>query len=601
MNAIEFIEHLHPFDTLAQNELDRVTAAIEQKKYPSGSSILEQGGPASQYLYVIYRGSVKLQRDERSLQILEEGEFFGFPSMLSQKAPSADVVADEDVSLFLIPETIFQSLIDNNGFAEFFIKSLSHRLQQLSNLGPSATSESLISPVKSLIARSLVSVGPNTTILATTKLMSEARVSCVIVESDPPGIVTDRDLRSRVLAKGLSVETEISQVMTQPVKSIPADTPLYNALLFLFEEGIHHLPITDRGQIAGVVTTTDLLRYQAQSPFYLLKRLETLDGSAESLAAYAPKLVQTVQSLFDSGLNAIQIGRVVSSLNDTLLRRLLKLAEKKFGPPPTPFAWLVFGSEGRSEQVLLTDQDNALVYLDDTPAAKTYFAQLAEYTINGLIQAGFPPCPGGYMATNWCYPLNHWLKLFNEWVQTPQPQAILEAAIFFDFRVVHGTLSIDPVEQIVIQSGEYDLFLAQLARAALYFRPPLGFFGRIRQKDGFVDLKEGGIAPIVGLARVYALEHGSQSRATLDRLQDAVSTGSLSEQGAENLAETFRFLQWLRLRSQLVKINSNQELDNKIRLENLSHLEKRYLKDAFLAIHEIQESAEMRFRLTMLG
>ncbi|HRV90788.1 MAG TPA: DUF294 nucleotidyltransferase-like domain-containing protein [Anaerolineae bacterium] len=601
MNAAEFVEHLHPFDTLPHSELNQILNSIEQKEVISGTRILEQGGAISQYLHIILQGSVKLQRDDKTLQVLEEGEFFGFLSILSQDAPTADVIANENVSLLLVPETVFRTLVNKNGFAEFFLRSLSDRLQRLLVFDSPLADDSLVSPVKSLLARSLVSAAPHTTVHEIAQLMQEAGVSCIIIQSEPPGIITDRDLRNRVLAEGRSGETAVSEVMTRPVKSVPSDTPLYRALVFLYEERIHHLPLTDRGQITGVVTTTDLLRQQAQNPFYLLKRLETIDGTAESLATYAPKLVQTVRSLFKNGLNAIQIGRVVSSLNDTLVRRLLDLAEKKYGPPPTPFAWLVFGSEGRHEQVLLTDQDNALIYLADTPEAKRYFSTLSEYVINGLIQAGFPPCSGGYMATNWHFPLDEWVKLFKGWVQSPKPQAIMEAAIFFDFRIVHGTLSLDSIEDIIIESGEYDLFLAQLARAALNFRPPLGFFGRIRQKDGLVDLKEGGIAPIVGLARVYALEAGSQSRSTIDRLEDAAHAGSLSQQGAETLAETFRFLQWLRLRGQLDEITSKREPDNKIRLDQLSHLEKRYLKDAFLAIREIQESAELRFRLAMLG
>ncbi|MCB0211810.1 MAG: cyclic nucleotide-binding/CBS domain-containing protein [Anaerolineae bacterium] len=601
MNVVEFIEHLHPFDYLTPQELDQVAADLIQKEYFGDSLILEQGGETSQYLYVIRHGSVKLQRDGRAIQVLEEGELFGFPSMLSHNPPSSNVITDEHTSLLLIPEAIFRKLLHNEEFAEYFNKNLSGRLQKLATPDARPAEDSLTSPIRALMVHSLVSVAPDTTVLATTQHMREAHVSCVIVESDPPGIVTDRDLRNRVLAQGLSTNIEIGQVMTQPVKSVPADMPLYSALLVLFEEGIHHLPVTDHGDIIGLITTTDLLRHQAQSPFYLLKRLETLDGSAKSLATYAPQLLQTVQGLFDSGLNAIQIGRVVSSINDTLLRRLLVLAEETFGPPPTPYTWLIFGSGGRSEQILLTDQDNALVYLEESPEARTYFSRLAEYVTNGLLQAGFPPCPGGYMATNWCYPLHHWQALFEEWIQAPKPQAILEAAIFFDFRAVHGTLSLDSIEKLILESGEYDLFLAHMARTAVRFRPPLGFFGRIRQKDGFVDLKEGGIAPIVGLSRVYALECGSQSRATIDRLEDAVNAGSLSEQGAENLAETFRFLQWLRLRSQLEEANSHRKLDNKIRLENLSYLEKRYLKDAFLVIHEMQESAELRFRLAMLG
>ncbi|MCB0154613.1 MAG: cyclic nucleotide-binding protein, partial [Anaerolineae bacterium] len=315
----------------------------------------------------------------------------------------------------------------------------------------------------------------------------------------------------------------------------------------------------------------------------------------ETLSQYSLEIAGTVEMLYKSGLDVGQIGRVIASLNDALIRRLLRLAENELGPPPTPYAWLVFGSEGRMEQLLLTDQDNALVYLADTAEARRYFDELTRRVVDNLIEAGFPPCRGGYMATNWHQPLATWQKQFNGWIHTPDPKALLEVGIFFDFRAVHGELSVEPLEQIITEAKESGIFLAHLTHAAMEFRPPLGFFSRIRtEDDGQVDLKAGGIAPVVSLARIYALEAGGRTRSTLERLTAAHQAGKLSQAGAETLLETYRFLLKLRLRDQLETMKQGQAPDNKIRLEALSQVEKRHLKEAFRAIREMQDATAHR-------
>jgi len=253
------------------------------------------------------------------------------------------------------------------------------------------------------------------------------------------------------------------------------------------------------------------------------------------------------------------------------------------------------------EQALLTDQDNALAYAEESPEARRYFAELAEYVVDGLIQAGFPPCPGGYMATHWRKPISEWQKLFQHWVETPTPQELLEAQIFFDFRKVYGELSLEALEKIVANSGEQRIFLAYLARASLQLRPPIGFLRRIKEEDGGVDIKKGGIAPIVSLARVYALEAGSLAKGTVERLKAAAHKNKLSQEGAETLIEAFGFLMRLRLRQQLTSLRQGLPPNNKIQLERLSTLERRHLKEAFLHIREMQESMSHRFHADWLG
>lgn len=449
--------------------------------------------------------------------------------------------------------------------------------------------QNLSLPVKHLIKRAPVFIDAGATISEAARAMQDAHIGSVLVADDPPGIITDRDLRGRVLAAGLGSDTPVRQVMTRPIKTLDSDAPVFDALRLMLEENIHHLPLVEEGKIVGLVSSTDLLNLQASSPFYLRRTLEDLEHRTE-VVNYSRELSTIVQTLFRGGLNAVQIGRIVSSLNDSLVKRLVKIAERDLGPAPADFAWIVFGSEGRFEQTLLTDQDNALVYGEESEAARPYFKALSERVVNGLIEAGFPPCAGGFMATRWCKPLQEWQRLFNGWVRTPKPQALLDATIFFDFRAVAGGLGLAPLEEILAASRAEKLFITHMMSDALVFRPPLGFFNRIRTRDGRVDLKKGGLQPIVCLARTAALAAGSQERSTLERLAVAGRSGAiLTQKDVKELAEAFQFLSHLRLRRQLIALENNQPVDHTVDLDSLSIFERRRLRDAFVTIQRIQD------------
>ncbi|MGH7796121.1 MAG: DUF294 nucleotidyltransferase-like domain-containing protein [Candidatus Binatia bacterium] len=443
-------------------------------------------------------------------------------------------------------------------------------------------------PVKYLLKRPPVFVEPGATVVQAARTMREALIGSVLVADDPPGIVTDRDLRGRVLAAGLGPETPVRQIMSRPLKTLDSDAPVLAALHLMLEENIHHLALVEEGKIVGLISSSDLLQHQASNPLYLRRTVEMLETPAK-LAHYSREVAGMVETLFRGGVGAVQIGRIVSSLNDALIKRLVDLAERDLGPAPTNFSWIVFGSEGRLEQALLTDQDNALVYGEESETARVYLAALAERVVNGLIQVGFPPCAGGFMATRWCKPIEQWRSLFARWVRTPEPQALLDAAIFFDFRPVAGALSLAPLDEILAAAGSEKAFVAHLAEAALA-RPPLGFFNRIRSDDGRVDVKKGGLAPIVGLARAAALGVGLLERSTLERLATAGKSGALlSQDDASALAEIFQFLLQLRLRQQLAALQANRPLDHNVHLSALSTLERRHLKEAFVLIRRIQD------------
>jgi len=371
--------------------------------------------------------------------VLEEGECFGHPSLIGKTSPHVDVVAAEDTLIYQVPGDSFDRLMPVPEFAQFFLVDLSERLRQTSASRPLPLGRELGTPVGRQLGATPVSVPCETTVGDAARLMREKRISSVLVECEPPGILTARDLRSRVLAEGRGPETKVGEVATRPMRTISADATLFETLVFMLEHHLHHAPLERDGHVIGIVTDTDLLRLYMKTPM--------------------------VETMVWGGLTAAQVGPVASRLNDALVARFLRIAESELGPPPVPYAWILFGSEGRMEQTLLTDQDNAIVYADAEGAHDACFKDLAERTVRALMAAAFPPCPGGFMATNWRRPLSSWVALFREWVEKPEPRALVEALNFFDFRAVHGALDLAVLDDLLLRAGREQLFMAHFARA----------------------------------------------------------------------------------------------------------------------------------------
>ncbi len=595
-----FLPRHPPFDRLQPNLLERVLERLEVTYVPRGEAVMRRSDPENRNLFVVRKGAVRLERDGLLLQVLEEGEVFGYPSLLAGGPPSTDVVAEEDSLLFRIPGDVFHRLMEEREFADFFVAGLASRLRRAAQSESPLLSGDLSTPVADLVTRAAVFVRPEATVAEAARAMTREGVSSILVSGRPLGIVTDRDLRRRVLARGRPADTPVSRVMSRPLRTLPAGTAVFEALVAMLENSIHHLALVEGDEVLGVVTDSDLLRHHHRSPIYLLSRVEKME-SAETFPDYSGQLSGMVEVLFRGSLDAVEIGRIVSSVNDAAASRLLRLTERELGEPPCAYAWIVFGSEGRREQALLTDQDNALVYADDSDEARRYFADLAERVVGGLIRLGIPPCPGGFMADRWHHPLAVWLERFSGWLGEPEPQALIDAANFFDFRSVHGELSLAPLDEVIAEARSQRSFLAHMAKNALEFRPPIGLFRQIRERSGAVDLKRGGIIPVVSLARLFALEGQVLARSTVDRLAAAAAAGSLSAEGAETLSEAFRFLLRLRLGHQLEAVREGRPADNSVPLDDLSHLTRRHLKEAFLAIREIQEAVSLRYGTAMLG
>src|SRR5512137_1224715 len=410
LDPVAFVRSTPPFDSLPQELFDGAAKSLEVIYHPAGTKLVTVGEDPLKHLYVIRKGAVRLERAGQTLQVLEEGETFGYTSLITGKA-TLDGIVEEDLLAYRIPGQEFNRLLADARFAGHFAAGLATRLESSLEHSPVATFRvDLMAPVESLVRRSAVWVEEGATVGDAARVMVGERVSSVLVRGETPGIVTDRDFRMRVLAQGLGPATPVARILSRPVRSVESTMPVHEAWAVLLEANVHHLPVMRDGEFLGVLTDTDLLKHTSQGPVAVLRLVDRLPGR-ESLPGYSRKVTEMVAALLAGGLNPVVIAGFVAQLNDTLMRRILHWAEADLGEPPVPYAWLALGSEGRQEQTLLTDQDNALVFAD---RANT-----------DLAAAGFPRCPGGYMARNHCGTLSEWREKFAGWVGDPSAQAVL--------------------------------------------------------------------------------------------------------------------------------------------------------------------------------
>ena len=370
------------------------------------------------------------------------------------------------------------------------------------------------------------------------------------------------------------------------------------------QKHIHHLPVTESNQLKGMVTVTDLMNNEGQNAVNITSVIHkaTSVGELTEISSMIPKLQIRMAKL---GTTADHVGKSISAITMAFTIRLIEMAEKLLGPPPVPYAWLAAGSQARQEQFAHSDQDNALIISNDLkPEHNLWFKDLATFVSDGLAACGFIYCPGNVMATNpqWCQTQKQWSQYFAQWINTPEPKALMHCSTFFDLTTVYGdSRLLEQVKTKMLQTTKRStLFIAHLSRNALNLRPPLGFFRDFvliqnGENKATLDLKHNGIAPIVDLARIYALSEGIATVNTIERLKQAAGTPSLSKSSAANLIDAYEFLSMLRMMHQAKKLQLGQQPNNYLSPKDISKLEREHLKDAFKVIKTLQDSRQSTY------
>jgi len=564
-----------------------------------------------QQLHWLVSGSVSLLDGQQQPVItMYPGELFGLQA--DGLAGVEESQAQTDSALVSMERALVETLQAELPALSLLLPGGSGSAPSRSRGAPVGTDPALnlmTTPVRSLIKRAPITLPPHTSIRDAAKLMSEQRVSSVlIVEQDHLfGVVTDRDLRNRVIAAGMDSARPIMDIATLAPMSIDVQNPAFDALLLMARHNIHHVPVLDGQRIVGMITATDLTEQHSTSAVYLAGDIYK-QSTVEGLQRASAKIKRLQQSLAAAEASAYSTGHIITAITDAITTRLLQLGEAQLGPAPVDYVWVAAGSQARNEQTAKSDQDNCMVLDDSFDEAQhgAYFKALSQFVCDGLDACGYIYCPGEMMAMTdtWRQPRQRWADYFARWTGQPDPKSLMLTCVFFDMRAIHGNTSLlDGLRSDVLKRTQGNsIFLAYMVGNALSHTPPLGMFKGIStirsgEHKGKIDLKHTGVVPIVDLARVYALAGGDASVNTHDRLMSAAAGGAISEQSARDLRDALEFLAFTRIQHQARQIAKGEAPDNYLNPDDISNFERTQLKDAFTVVQALQSVLGQRFRM----
>lgn len=599
----DFLAHHSPFDQLPSPVLEQLPRSISIRYLRRGTAFPPQDTQDA-FLYLICTGAVELRHQDAVLiDKLAEGDLYA-ASCLPNDFTHLIGITVEDTLLYLLPCAHFNKLCQEHPqFKHHFTASAHARIRQ------ARQQDTLLQlKVSELISRKPISVPPQTSIRQTAQIMSQERVSAMLIldQGTLCGIVTDRDLRNRCLAAGMDPEQPIADIMTTTLTQIAPNTPAFEALIQMTRYNIHHLPVVGQKGVEGLITDTDFMRYQSTHSIYLVGDIDRAHQLSD-LEDIGKRLPELQAHLIKNGASVQHLGQAMAAITDALTAQLIRFYQAEHGTEPIPFTWLAIGAHARYEQTAYSDQDHALLLDDrfDSSQHQEYFTQLCHSVTDGLSHCHFAPCPGETMATNpkWRQPSDVWQRYFSNWIEHPDRHALMLACNFFDARPIAGQQALwqQLQQKILSQAQDNQIFQAHLAVQALSQRPPLGFFRNFvlihdGQHDETVNLKQQGIMPIIALARLFALATGCAELNTLDRLHAAAETGLISRVGAEGLADAFEFIGQLRARHQIEQAQQGMKVDHYLCPKDLTHLERKHLKDAFATIAQMQEIIAQRYQ-----
>jgi CBS domain-containing protein len=593
-----FLGRFQPFDALPQEELAAISQAVDVRRYQATENVLIEDAQPAQHLFVVRAGSVELVHEEEVVDVLEPGECFGHPSLLTGLAPAFTVRAHEETTCYLIPRDQAMRVLASPAGTGYVAATLRQRLTQTGHTVHALPAVSTVSVGDLLRGPPVFSEG-DTTIRDAARLMTENGIRAILIrDGSRISIVTDARLRERVIAEGLSAESPVAGVAV-PAVTVGPQYLAVDAIVEMLDAGADHLVVVDnRGGTIGLLTAADLLGLESRSPFALRHALLRARDEDE-LVDTAAQLRQLLLVLVGADVPPDKIGRVLSLQVDTLTTRLIDFATARHGPAPTPWAWLQLGSAARREFTLGSDQENALAFADseDGAAHDAYFEQLAQDVNDGLARCGFAPDPNRVLARNrlWRMTQSEWLRVFEECLEAPDESHLIRATVAFDFRHAGGGLEIvPPLVAVLRRTPEFPDFVRQLARSATSFRPPLGFrgslaVGRGDGERGRVDIKRGGVIPIANLARFHALTNGVTISATLDRLVAAQEVGALDAETATGLREAFAVVSRIRIAHHAAQVEARVPIDNLVDPKQLAPLTRNELREAFRVVAHAQK------------
>ena len=620
IEILQFLQRHSPFQELPPEQQLQLAQSINVGYFQAGSEILRYNEPLHA-LHLIRSGAVETFRRNGDLyNRLSEGGIFGEQGLLRGGKVRFPATALEDTLIYFIPDHVFQQLFDSNEFFADYVEVGDTERRKSTRAAKQAEADLLSAKISALLHREPVCLASSANVWQAAQTMTEHGVSCLLIVHDTAntdqaetaqtgalaGIITDRDIRSRLVAPGLKSETSVSDIMSTNLVTIEQHQYLFEAMMLMLRHNVHHLPVMQQARPVGVLALSDIIRYESQNSLFVVSSIFRQQSVAE-LSALLKDVKACFVRMVNEDANSHMIGSAMAAIGRSFKQRLLELAEQQLGPPPVPYCFLALGSMARDEQLIVTDQDNALV-LDnsfDPVQHDAYFQQLAAFVCDGLAQCGYSYCSGNIMATNaqWRQPLRVWQQYFTDWIEQPSAERLLHANIFFDLDAVWGkTQWADELNQLIATTAKTrPQFLACMARNALQRTPPLGFFKDfVMENDGrqnnSLNIKRRGTAPMADLIRVHALALGSPATNSFERLRDIIAAKVLPNGRGEDLRDACEVIAMTRIRQQALALQAGETPDNNVVPERLSEFERKHLKEAFSVLSNAQRFLKFHFR-----
>ncbi|MDZ7594211.1 MAG: DUF294 nucleotidyltransferase-like domain-containing protein [Thiobacillus sp.] len=615
--TLDALRRQAPFSAMTENELLWLVRRLSVAYFARDAVLLAPANTPPDALFIVKQGTVAGATAEgQTVLQLATGEMFPLGALLAGRGAANRYVAATDVFCYLLPAADFHALLAKSPeFHDFCTRRIASLLEESQRAVQSEYALALddesrfARPLASLIRRPPLSALPDAPLADALAAMEAARVGSVVVTDaagHPLGILTLKDVLARVTLAGVPLATPISAVMTPDPATLPADAPVADALVLMARQAIHHIPLVEDGRLAGVVSEKDIFALRRLSVEGITSAIMRIADLAR-LPALALDIGDLAHSLLAQGMDAENLTAIISSLNDRLTERIITLeCETDDALVGLRWCWLALGSEGRMEQTLATDQDNALIFAEANEAQRDALLAFALRVNKRLDACGFPLCRGDIMASNpkWCLSAADWQQQFTQWIDHGSPDALLHASIFFDFRPLTGdaSLALDLRAWLNRAAQKNPRFLHQMAGNALRNRPPLGLVRDFVLSDDnahphTIDLKLNGATPFVDAARIFALAAGSAQTNTAKRLRAAAHALHIPDAELADWNRAFHFLQLLRLRHQHEQQRTGITPDNHLDPDTLNPLDRRILKEALRQARKVQARLALDYQL----
>lgn len=631
---VELLMNTTPFNLLPKNVIEGVAESLKETKYTKDTLAYRQEITEMKGVDFISEGEYETfffdgAENKRSIEIHHTPYCFGGISILLNRTKALkSVIAKKNTIVYTLPRKDFIELCNAyEDFFQYYTTDFGQRMlnEEFSHFvkKPASFEESYIAAeqlysrkIEGIIYKDIVSCNTDTPIYEAAIHMAENKVSCLFIKDSEDNIIgyaTDITLRDNVIAKRLDANNKISSVMDNPIVSISSQAYLYEAVLMMFRTKSKYLLVEKDQKYVGFLSRNRLLSEQAQSPLVFIQSVK-LAITVEELKQKWDYVPEMINQLLGRGVHSEIVNQVITTIADTIAIKVIEKVIGEMGEPPAKFVFMVTGSEGRKEQTLKTDQDNAIIYEDKAneqrELVRKYFLEFARRVSDQLHQIGFVYCKGGYMASNpdWTHSLSHWQRNYKKWIEESVPENAVKFSTFFDCRYLYGDKAI--IQQLkefldIELQKPIERFFVHIAKNALQYEPPLTFFNTIRTqtigKSEVFDIKNA-MTPIVDLVRVYALKNRIYGENTGERLKKLTEIGIFTETQYHELSQSYYYLMGLRLKNQANQIIvEKSEPDNYIPIRNLTKIEKATIREIFKTIQNFQTGIKMRFTNSVLG